>query len=165
MNIVVSDTNIFIDLMNIELLDSFFQLEQEIHTVDFVIGEITNTQQLEELEKHRENYNLTIASTSSTDLISVLAMRTSAKNNVSITDCAACFYAKKKMYKLLTGDKKLRKIAEEAHVDVSGILFILDELVKKIVTAAKARIALTHLQKTSARVPNTEVEKRMDIWQ
>lgn len=39
--LVVSDTNIFIDLWKIDLLDAFFQLPVEIHTTDFVINELT----------------------------------------------------------------------------------------------------------------------------
>ena len=42
---VVSDTNIFIDLMNIGVLDMFFQLPWEIHTTDMVISEFKNEEQ------------------------------------------------------------------------------------------------------------------------
>lgn len=35
--IVVNDINVFIDLLDIGLLDHFFQLSWEVHTTDFVI--------------------------------------------------------------------------------------------------------------------------------
>ncbi len=41
MEIVINDTNIFLDLYDIGLLDDFFQLPIRVHTVDFVINEIT----------------------------------------------------------------------------------------------------------------------------
>ncbi len=38
--VVVSDTNIFIDLISVDLLDEFFRLPFEIHTTDFIIHEL-----------------------------------------------------------------------------------------------------------------------------
>ena len=40
MEIVISDTNIFIDLWNIGLLERFCELPVSIHTTDFIIGEL-----------------------------------------------------------------------------------------------------------------------------
>ena len=40
MEIVISDTNIFIDLWNIGLLEQFCELPLSIHTTDFIIGEL-----------------------------------------------------------------------------------------------------------------------------
>lgn len=40
--IVVNDTNVFIDLLDVELLDFFFSLPWEIHTTDTVMLELTN---------------------------------------------------------------------------------------------------------------------------
>ena len=51
MEIVVNDTNIFIDLHSIGLLESFFALPIKVHTVDFVINEITIKEQLDEVNK------------------------------------------------------------------------------------------------------------------
>lgn len=43
--IVVSDTNIFIDLVKLNLLGDFFLLPWDIHTTDFVINELTDPEQ------------------------------------------------------------------------------------------------------------------------
>ena len=40
MDIVINDTNIFLDLYDVDLLDTFFQLPVQVHTVDFVVDEI-----------------------------------------------------------------------------------------------------------------------------
>ena len=40
MEIVISDTNIFIDLWNIGLLERFCELPLSIHTTDFILGEL-----------------------------------------------------------------------------------------------------------------------------
>lgn len=44
--IVVSDANIFFDLLSVDLLNDFFQFPCEIATTDFVIYEIQRTEQL-----------------------------------------------------------------------------------------------------------------------
>lgn len=38
--IVVNDTNIFIDLFNVDLLDEFFSIPWEVHTTRFVMLEL-----------------------------------------------------------------------------------------------------------------------------
>ena len=43
--IVVNDTNIFIDLWAIDLLDEFLLLPLSIHTNDFIINEVTEPSQ------------------------------------------------------------------------------------------------------------------------
>ena len=43
MEIIVNDTNIFIDLHSIGLLDCLCELPYEIRTVDFVMAEISGT--------------------------------------------------------------------------------------------------------------------------
>lgn len=51
--IVVNDTNIFIDLMSVDLLDDFFRLPIEIHTTDFVLNELTDESQHNAIQKHQ----------------------------------------------------------------------------------------------------------------
>ena len=65
MEIVISDTNIFIDLWNIGLLEQFCELPLSIHTTDFIIGEL-KTQgvkdaiaQLHQKEKFRPQFQIT----------------------------------------------------------------------------------------------------------
>ena len=45
MDIVVNDTNIFLDLISIGLLDASFELPIKFHTVEYVIEEIINEEQ------------------------------------------------------------------------------------------------------------------------
>ena len=50
MDIIVNDTNIFIDLFTSGLLDEFHCLPIEVHTVDFVINELTDDEQRKAVE-------------------------------------------------------------------------------------------------------------------
>ena len=45
MKILVNDTNIFIDLHSVGLLEEMCRLPYEIHTVDFVVAEIADADQ------------------------------------------------------------------------------------------------------------------------
>ena len=50
MDIIVNDTNIFIDLHTSGLLNEFLNLPIEVHTVDFVISELTDDEQRQAVE-------------------------------------------------------------------------------------------------------------------
>lgn len=51
MKIIVNDTNIFIDLHSVGLLEELCRLPYDIHTVDFVVAEIEDTEQREIFDK------------------------------------------------------------------------------------------------------------------
>lgn len=42
MDVIVNDTNIFIDMHSVGLLEEMCMLPFKIHTVDFVVSEITD---------------------------------------------------------------------------------------------------------------------------
>ena len=58
MEIVVNDTNIFIDLYSIGLLEEFFELPITVHTVDFVINELKEPEQLKAINEFIKNGKL-----------------------------------------------------------------------------------------------------------
>jgi len=66
---------------------------------------------------------------------------------------------------LLTGDRHLRKAAEEEKVLVYEILWILDELVRqRIVTPQEAARALGKMRAKGSRLPSAECERRLQKW-
>ena len=68
--------------------------------------------------------------------------------------------------RLLTGDKTLRKRAEGEGINVSGILFVFDELVNhNIISPKDAAAHLAELSETNVRLPKEEVAKRLEQWQ
>ena len=75
------------------------------------------------------------------------------------------YYAKKTGGRLLTGDGKLRKSAEADNVKVSGILYIVDNLVEYgILEKADAEDLLEKLMQINMRLPKGECEKRILKW-
>ena len=53
--IVVNDTNVFIDLFNVGLLEGFFSLPWEVHTTEFVMLELTREGQHDSVSQYKEN--------------------------------------------------------------------------------------------------------------
>ena len=165
MEIVVNDTNIFIDLHSIRLLDQFFELPITVHTVDFVINELTDEVQFKAINKYIENGKLKVQSFEADELLEIIELQSKAGGNVSIPDCAVWNYAKKNRYTLLTGDGQLRKKAIESNVTVKGIIYIFDHLVEcEIITPQYAVIKLQELMKHNSRLPKSIIQERIEKW-
>ena len=163
--VVVSDTNIFIDLFKIGLLNAFFTLPWEIHTTDFVISELKEPSQNAVAKAFIKQKRLKVGTLSSEDLTEILLCRNATGKKVSFTDYSVCFYAKKNGYTLLTGDGPLRKVAESEGIPVHGILYLLDELITNgILAPLSATEALKHLKSINPRLPIGDVEERLKKW-
>lgn len=160
--IVISDTNIFIDLWTMRLVWEFFMLPCEIHTVDMVIREIEFSDQKETITNVIKMGKLVIDQTTSENINDVVNLM---KGNLSITDAAIWYHTKKRSAMMLTGDNRLRKLAKMDNIRVGGILFIMDRLVEyNIISAGYAAECLESLKEINKRLPQTEVEHRLKKW-
>jgi predicted nucleic acid-binding protein len=64
---------------------------------------------------------------------------------------------------MLTGDRKMREIAEEVGIEVRGSIWIIDELLKNdLITPEKAISLLEQLMFTNSRLPKNEIERRIN---
>jgi predicted nucleic acid-binding protein len=165
--IVVNDTNVFIDLLEIGLLDYFFQLSWEIHTTDLVMGELQREGQHKSVAEYQKTNKLHVASFEVAELKEILNLQRlyGQKTNVTITDCSVWFYAKREEYILLTGDKKLRASATIDGVEVRGILYVFDALVEEgVLSPSDAANKLAQLRTVNSRLPKDEIEKRLELW-
>jgi hypothetical protein len=67
---------------------------------------------------------------------------------------------------LLTGDGQLRKCATNDKVEVRGIIYIFDELVKHDIIDLKiAIIKIKELESLNIRLPKKEINKRVARWE
>lgn len=163
--IVISDANILFDLLSVDLLTLFFDLPWEVHTTDLVIGEITKPEQLTRIEGFQKEGKLKVAVFELQEMFEISAMQRSCVNNASMPDCSVWYYAKKVNGRLLTGDRKLRSVAEQDFVRVSGILYIFDRLVEKsVLLPGIAAEKLEALMKKNVRLPKEECESRIIKW-
>ena len=165
MDVVVNDTNIFIDLFSVDLLPDIFALPIHVHTVDFVIAEIKDQPQRKALQAFIDNKKLFVKKHSSEEVQNIVDFKISCKGNVSIADCAVWQYAEQNNYVLLTGDRQLRSSAIAAGVSVLGILFVIDEMVKhQIISKCIAAEKLEQLFQINKRLPKHEIEERISCW-
>ena len=72
--IVVNDTNVFIDLLDVELLDFFFSLPWEIHTTDTVMLELTNEGQNDAVKQFIDNERLHVIAFESRQVKEIASM-------------------------------------------------------------------------------------------
>ena len=165
--VVVNDTNVFIDLYSIDLLEEFFSLPWEVHTTELVMLELVRRWQNEEVSQYKTKGQLHIPLFSEREVRIIGEMKIKYENttNVSLADCSVWYYARKNNYILLTGDRKLRGISSLDGVEVHGILFIFDKMVEhKALTPAIAADKLTLLYSINPRLPKTEVDLRIKLW-
>lgn len=72
MEIIVNDTNIFIDLHSIGLLSQLCDLPYEIRTVDFVMAEIVDNRQQEDMGRLVKEGKITVESFTAEELIEIV---------------------------------------------------------------------------------------------
>ncbi len=151
--VVVSDTNIFIDLIEIGLIKAFFNCGLEIHTTAMVIDEVKNERQKEELLSYDR---LVVKKYKESDYNVVYEYYIDARrcSNLSVTDCSVLLYAKELGCTLLTNDGKLRNVAKREGLEVKRLLSIIIYLVEKNeVDIDVAKAAMERLMETNSRAP------------
>lgn len=109
MDIVVSDTNIFIDLISVGLMEASCRLPIKIHTVDYVMNEITDDIQKEVINKLADEGKITVKHFSPEEFMHIIEIYSSRSNNVSVTDCSVWYYAKQNSFRLLTGEQQTKE--------------------------------------------------------
>lgn len=165
MEIIVNDTNIFIDLQSIGLLRALCDLPYDVRTVDFVVNEIKDRAQAESLATLVREGKIKVESFNIDELAEIIEEHSAISGNLSVPDCSVCYYARKHSATLLTGDRQLRRYAEGNNVTVRGVLFIFDELVaQNIIEAGIAAQKLRELTNINVRLPKSEIEKRIKKW-
>lgn len=162
--LIVSDTNIFIDLISINVLDKLFLLPCDICTTDFVVNEIKWPNQRVEIDKHIITKELKEVSFGFDELVKISELHSNSSN--SMTDCSVWYLAKETGGRLLTGDGKLKRTAEGDNVKVSGILYIFDNLVEyNILDKVSATVLLQQLMAINSRLPKQVCDKWIVKWQ
>ena len=165
MKILVHDTNIFIDLHSVGLLEEMCRLPYEIHTVDFVVAENADADQRRIFDGLVARGEISVDGFTADEVIEIVEEHSSVSGNLSIPDCSVCYFARKHNVPMLTGDRRLRRYAEEQSIEVHGILFIFDELVKHdIISTSMAADRLEELFAINARLPKTEIRNRINRW-
>lgn len=123
--IVVQDACILFDLVDLDLLKVFFQLELTVLTTPQVITEITDEDQQSAISIHLQNGELKVDEGGSYESISELF---DEFPGLSFADCSVLELALRKNAVVLSSDGGLRKISRRKKCEVHGTLWIIQEL-------------------------------------
>jgi predicted nucleic acid-binding protein len=164
--IIVSDANILIDLVELNILPHFFQLDFDFHTTEFILDELFTRQQ-EALEPYIETGRLIINHIDEVDLYAIIDIR-NKKSSLSEQDCSAFYLAQQLKAVLITSDNTLRKFAKTNNLEVHGHFWVFDNLVESNlfsgITATTKLDELCNEVNPKLRLPDHEYQKRMRKW-
>lgn len=159
MKLIITDTNVFFDIINISALPEFFALEYDISTTDFVVNEILESEQKAQIESFIEAKKLYVFKLTANEVEEIRNFVTK-RFFKGITDKTVLWKSYQLKCPLLTGDKKLRNEAEDLKIEVHGSIWVLNELVEKgIVTKAKGAELLEKLKLINASLPHDEIDR------
>jgi len=129
MKLIVTDTNVFFDIIKIGALPEFFSLDYDICTTDFVLKEILQSDQREQIESFIRAKSLTIFELDAYEIDIVINLKTK-RTFKGITDKSVLWKACVLSCPLLTGDKKLRSEARDMGIEVHGSIWVIETLIE-----------------------------------
>ncbi len=164
MQLLISDSNILIDLIVVGHIETMFQLPYTFAVPDILFEE--------ELRIHHSvllTYGLKIKSLSSEAMAYAITLATKY-TQPGTNDLFALALAKEYSCPLLTGDAALRQAAENEAVVLFGTLWIVEHMVRhQLITIGEARNLFIIMKEKKRRLPwdiakvhLDELEKEME---
>lgn len=153
---IIKDACILFDLIQLELLDSFFELDFLVYTSTHVLEEVLDTNQKSLINRHIQLKNLIIDDNFNDDFVFELRLEF---RGLSITDCTLVDLAIRKKALLLTSDKSLGKVSKSFRLEVHGLLWVIATLKKNgIISAREAIKSLRLYCEINRRAPMKTIE-------
>jgi len=166
MIVVVTDANILIDLVKLQLLPHFFSLQLRFYTTDLILNEL-HEWQVEKLLLYIHNGTLKITELTDLEIVEVGLLQ-AEKRQLSEQDCSAIVCARNVTGTLLTSDKNLRSFAVKKSISVIGHLWVFDKMIaENTITPQYAIEKLTQLREVvnpRLNLPKIECENRLELW-
>lgn len=156
--IIIKDSCILFDVVDLDIIKDFFLLEDVIvYTTPQVIDEIRDENQLNEITKFIDSKKLLIDGEGQySEILSV----THGCHGLSFADASVIECAHRKNAMILSSDKTLRNEAARKCLTVGGILWIIEELVmKNIITIEAAVDKLKLYPVINSRAPKEDIKK------
>lgn len=164
MRIIINDANILIDLVHLNMMNDFIQLELDLKTTDFIFEEL-NDDQKEIINVYIESNQIELIITEEDEDFESITSILDNSSGLSFEDCSVWHYANKLNGILLSGDGKLRKQATANGVSVKGILYVFDQLLlKELISFDYAIEKIEELYKINPRLPIDAKDERILNW-
>ena len=162
--VIINDANILIDLVHLNLMGEFIQLDLELKTTDFVFEEL-NEDQKNIIDGYITSGNIEIILTEEEDDFASITAILENSSGLSFEDCSVWHYANKLDAILLSGDGKLRKQATANGISVKGVLYVFDQLLlKDLISFDFAIEKIEQLYKINPRLPVNSKDERTSNW-
>lgn len=159
MKLIITDTNVFFDIISIDILPEFFALDFEICTTDFVVKEVLESTQKEQIESFIRANRLNVFKLTEDEVEEIRKFPTT-RFFKGITDKTVLWKSYSLKCLLLTGDKKLRNEAEGLGIEVHGSFWVITKLIEElIITKGKGVELLNKLKLLNANLPHDEIDK------
>ncbi len=153
--IIIKDSCILFDLIDLELMDSFFKLDLDVHTTEYVLFEVTDEEQILEVNKYVNSGKLNVDNNGEYESIQEIYNEC---KGLSFTDCSVLEFAIRTEGIVLSADKSLRNEIKRRKLEVRGSLWIIKELFEKnIITGNEALEKLELYSIINDRVPKNEI--------
>jgi len=164
MKLIITDTNIFFDIISIGALPEFFSLDFEICTTVFVIDEIKRSDQRDAIEVFIRAKEINVIEFTAEEIGEIYELQTS-KNFKGITDKSVLWKSLQLDCPILTGDRKLRIEAEEQGVEVHGTIWVIMRLVDNELIDKKQGVQLLESLKTvNSSLPFEEIDNLIRLY-
>lgn len=168
LKVAVTDANIFIDLYDLSLIESFFNLELEIHTTSAVLFELY-PEQREVFQAYRFVGKLEVHNLQEKDFIEIY--NENYPKSLSEADKSVLYIANKIDACVLSSDKTLRNCAKNKGIEYHGMLWIFDQLVEmEVLNPLEAKTKLEQLVASNFLFRNNqtlveEIVNRLKVWE
>lgn len=167
MKVAVTDANIFIDLINLQLLSHFFNLGLQVHTTLQVIDEL-HDHQAEKLMTYHITGHLKVHELTAEEIESMYRFLDTKK--LSDPDKTVLFIARKEKAMVLSSDGPARNIAKQKGIEVHGLVWLFDQLVdNNHISKDAACLSINTLLASNKRYRedtrmNEELNQRLQDW-
>jgi predicted nucleic acid-binding protein len=155
--IVVKDACILFDLIELNLVSPFFNLDLTVLTTPQVIAEIMDLEQLRVIREYIETERLVVDGEGELEAIDDIL---GENKGLSFADSSVLELAIRKNATVLSSDGSLRKVSIKQNLTVRGMLWIIEELYNKgIVNVNDALNALSAYATMNPRTPKSDIDK------
>lgn len=167
MKIAVTDACIFIDIIELDLISAFFQLDIELHTTIEVVNELF-PEHKKVLEAYQIINKLNIQKLSEEDFYKMEQIP--FPRGLSHEDRSVIYLALNLENTIvLNSDKLVRKFSESMSIEYHGIIWLFDQLISQEVLSKKESVQkldtlLTFNSMYAGTLTRKEIELRIKKW-
>ena len=153
--VVIKDACILFDLLDLDLLTDFYQLQLIVITRPEVLAEITDEAQLAKIQPYLDSGNLQI---DEVDVLEAAMAIMETNPGLSLTDAAVLEIAARREATILSTDKSLRNESTRRGIAVRGLLWALEELYREGVLPLEVVVKkLSLYPEVNKRAPKAEI--------